>query len=116
MVIVRIIALSLLLTLSGSLFASIAGQTEMMSEDTASIDLVPSRFFSGFEVYMDYGKVLTLATKFESKYEGGINFRFYGRYILAGEFGYAILDPLKAYDNALKYTITGSYFRAGIDY
>jgi len=116
MVLVKVIGLSMLLTLSGFLFASIPGQSDMMQEDTATVDLPPARFFSGIEIYLDYGKVLTLATKFESKYEGGINFRFYGKYILAGEFGYAVLDPLKAYDNALNYTITGSYFRAGIDY
>jgi hypothetical protein len=28
----------------------------------------------------------------------------------------ATLDPLKAYDNAIYYTIEGSYFRAGLDY
>lgn len=106
----------MLLTSSEFLFASIPGQSDLTLEDTATVDLAPARFLSGFEVYVDYGKVLTLATKFESKYEGGVNFRLYGRYILAGEFGYAILNPLKAYDNALNYTITGSYFRAGIDY
>jgi hypothetical protein len=36
--------------------------------------------------------------------------------VLAGEFGYAVLDPLKAYDNALYYTVEGMYWRAGIDY
>ena len=74
------------------------------------------KFLSGMELALDYGKLLTLWTSFESKYEAGINLRFYERIVLAGEFGYAELNPLKAYDNALYYTVKGSYARAGLDY
>ena len=74
------------------------------------------KFFSGLEVVVDYGKLLTLWTKFESKYETGINLRFYERIVLAAEMGYSELNPLKAYDNALYYTVTGSYARLGLDY
>ena len=80
-------------------------------------DTIPKRhFFSGAELVIDYGKLLTLWTEFESKYEAGINLRFYERIVLAGEFGYAELNPLKAYDNSLYYTVTGSYARIGLDY
>ncbi len=106
----------ILLTLPGFLFAHTPGQSAISQNDTISVDSTRFKFLSGVEIYLDYGKVLTLATKFESKYEGGINLRFYGRLVLAGEFGYAVLNPLKAYDNAVSYTITGNYFRAGIDY
>jgi hypothetical protein len=78
--------------------------------------LVTKKFISGLELVIDYGKILTLWTNFESKYEAGINLRFYERIVLATEFGYAELNPLKAYDNALYYTVTGSYARAGLDY
>jgi len=77
---------------------------------------IPPKFFSGVEVWIDYGKLLTLPTKFENKYEGGVNLRFFERMIIAGEFGYATIDPLKAYDNALYYTVNGHYYRAGLDY
>lgn len=76
----------------------------------------PKKFLSGVEIKIDYGKLLTLWTNFESKYEAGINIRFYERIVLNTEFGYAELDPLKAYDNALYYTITGIYGRVGLDY
>lgn len=86
------------------------------AEDTVEAPPVKSKFFSGAEIYIDYGKLLLVASNFESKYEGGINLRFFSRVDLAGEFGYAVLDPLKAYDDALSYTITGGYFRVGADY
>ncbi len=76
----------------------------------------PKKFISGFELAIDYGKLLTLWTEFENKYEGGINIRFFERIVLAGEFGYAELNPLKAYDNALYYTVKGSFARLGLDY
>jgi hypothetical protein len=74
------------------------------------------RFFSGVELKIDYGKLLTLWTEFESKYEGGVNIRFFEKLVLTTEFGYAELNPLKAYDNALFYTVKGMYGRVGIDY
>jgi len=81
------------------------------------IDTIPKKkFLSGIELAVDYGKLLTLWTEFESKYEVGINLRFYERIVLAGEVGYAELNPLKAYDNALYYTVKGSYARLGLDY
>lgn len=86
-------------------------------ESLVIVDSLRSKkFISGVELALDYGKMLTLWTNFESKYEGGINIRFYERIVLAGEFGYAELNPLKAYDNALYYTVKGSYARLGIDY
>ena len=86
-------------------------------QDLAAADTVErKKFLSGMELALDYGKLLTLWTSFESKYEAGINLRFYERIVLAGEFGYAELNPLKAYDNALYYTVRGSYARAGLDY
>jgi len=74
------------------------------------------KLLSGVELYIDYGKLLLLWTDFESKYEAGINLRFYERFVLAGEVGQAELNPLKAYDNALYYTVRGLYGRAGLDY
>ncbi len=78
--------------------------------------LAMKKVLSGIEVALDYGKLLTLWTKFESKYEMGINLRFYERFVLATEIGFSELNPLKAYDNALYYTVKGSYARLGVDY
>ena len=94
-----------------------ATQQGNAAEPIVIIDSVHSKkLISGVELALDYGKMLTLWTNFESKYEGGINIRFYERIVLASEFGYAELNPLKAYDNALYYTVKGSYARLGIDY
>ncbi len=74
------------------------------------------KFLSGVELAVDYGKLLMLWTDFESKYEAGLNLRFYEQYVLAAEFGMSELNPLKAYDNTVKYTVKGSYARLGLDY
>jgi hypothetical protein len=100
---------------------SLENQMNMLDVEVApgavETDTLPQKtFFSGVELKIDYGKLLTLWTEFESKYEAGINFRFLERIVVATEFGYAELNPLKAYDNALFYTIKGMYARAGLDY
>lgn len=108
--------------ISDSLQISISDSLSVMPLDTtatsiAALDsLPPKKLFSGLELVLDYGKVLTLWTEFESKYEVGINLRFYEKVVLATEMGYAELNPLKAYDNALYYTVKGSYARLGLDY
>lgn len=78
--------------------------------------LLKKKLISGVELAVDYGKIMTLWTDFELKYEAGINVRFYERFVLATEFGYSELNPLKAYDNALYYTVKGAYGRLGLDY
>lgn len=75
-----------------------------------------SKFFSGVELSVDYGKLLLLWTDFESKYEAGINLRFLEKVVIAAEAGYAELNPLNAYDNAVFYTVKGTYARLGLDY
>jgi len=74
------------------------------------------KFVSGVELKFDYGKLLMVWTKFETKLEAGINVRFFERMVLVTEFGSMVLNPLKAYDNAIYYTVEGQYARAGIDY
>lgn len=125
-----ILSLALLL----ALYQQVSGQDFVLSDSVAlanedSVVFMPqedivaardslnkNRLLSGVELKIDYGKLMTLWTAFESKYEGGVNIRFYERFVLATEFGYAELNPLKAYDNALYYTVTGTYGRVGLDY
>lgn len=94
------------------------GSSQKVSDEQVSPSdtLKPKKFISGVELVIDYGKILTLWTNFESKYEGGVNVRFYERIVLAAEVGHAELNPLKAYDNAVYYTVRGSYARLGLDY
>jgi hypothetical protein len=82
--------------------------------DSLAAHRVP--FFSGIEIYIDYGKLLTLPSEFESKMEGGLSVRFFNRFLFALEYGMAVLDPLKAYENAVYYTVEGQYYRLGLDY
>ncbi len=92
--------------------------SELSPEQLIAMDSIArkKKFLSGVELAVDYGKLLLLWTDFESKYEAGINIRFYERIVLAAEMGYDELNPLKAYDNAVYYTVKGSYARVGLDY
>ena len=104
------------ISVDNSEVAQIEDPAGSKNEITEADSLIAKKFLSGLEFAIDYGKLLTLWTEFESKYEGGINVRFFERIVLAGEFGFAELNPLKAYDNALYYKVTGSYGRLGLDY
>lgn len=108
------VADSLLLDSSDS--TSVLIQEGEVKSATGIDSLAKKKFISGLELAIDYGKLMTLWTQFESKYEAGINVRFFERVVLAGEVGYDELNPLKAYDNAVYYTVTGSYARIGLDY
>ena len=90
--------------------------TAEVREGEPTDSIVGKKFFSGVELMVDYGKLLLLWTKFESKYAGGVNLRFFERVVLSGEAGYSELNPLKAYEDALYYTVRGSYGRIGLDY
>jgi hypothetical protein len=81
-----------------------------------SLDAYRAPFFNGVDVYLDYGKLLLIPSEFESKAEVGLSMRFFDHFMLAVEFGMAVIDPLKAYENAVYYTVEGNYFRFGLDY
>ena len=74
------------------------------------------RFHSGFYVKVDYGKMLTLPSKFESKFEGSAGIVLFRRLVFSGVYGQAILDPLNAYKNVDYYTIEGNYIKFGLEY
>lgn len=66
-------------------------------------------------IALDYGKLATLPTNFETKVEGGIGVRIARSLTLVGHAGYASLEPNNAIENGT-YTSTGLYFRTGFDY
>lgn len=66
-------------------------------------------------IYMDYGKLLTIATNFETKYEGGIELLFKEKFPLIIEVGQATLTPEGAYSNGT-YESEGFYYRIGGGY
>jgi hypothetical protein len=91
-------------------------QFQDLGNEMVADTIPPKKLLSGVELKIDYGKLLLIWSDFETKYEAGLNFRFYERIVLATEFGGAELNPLKAYDNTLYYTISGMYGRVGLDY
>lgn len=66
-------------------------------------------------LYLDYGKLFTIATNFETKYEGGFELLFLEKYPLILEVGQATLNPEGAFSNGT-YESEGVYFRIGTGY
>lgn len=66
-------------------------------------------------VYLDYGKLLTIPTNFETKYEGGVELLFLEKFPLIIEAGQATLTPEGAYSNGT-YESEGFYYRVGAGY
>jgi hypothetical protein len=66
-------------------------------------------------IYVDYGKLLTVWTDFETKFEGGISLLFFEHIDLNLEYGYGKLKPNDAYLNGT-YSATGNYIRLGASY
>lgn len=85
-----------------------------MEESTVEKDTVPPITFC-MEVWVDYGKLLTLPLSFETKYEAGINFLYKEKYALVLEGGMGDNDP-NTYENMDDYNVKGWYARAGLDY
>ncbi|MFK7951340.1 MAG: DUF6048 family protein [Ekhidna sp.] len=63
-------------------------------------------------IYIDYGKLLTLPSNFESKYEFGAEILIAEKFPVIVEFGNGQLTPKSAYANGT-YTSSGNYFRVG---
>ena len=92
------------LRFSFSLWISImSGATCLAQEATDSVRVKNS----GLEVYLDYGKLITLASDFESKWSAGVGYRLKDKIMLSAEAGMASLDPNNAYEN-------GTYHSEGI--
>ncbi len=78
-------------------------------------DSVVIRRFLTPSVYVDYGKLLTIPSKAETKYEAGLELTFYERIPLIVEVGSGILTPPQAFSNGI-YESNGIYFRVGVGY
>jgi hypothetical protein len=85
----------------------------MIVEDTVSIQ--KSSFLNHISLVLDYGKVLALATDFESKNELGVELGFANNLFLSTEFGRSEITPSNAYINT-NYKSKGNYFRFGFGY
>ena len=90
------------------LLISIAGYGQDSLDNKA---LKPPAFF----ISIDYGKLATLPTEYETKWEGGLGFRI-GKHLSPVIYaGYSTLTPENAISNGT-YESSGWYFRAGLEY
>ncbi len=70
---------------------------------------------SGAQLYIDYGKLLTIAADFETKYEFGAGYQFKNRFQPNLKIGIATLEPTSAIENGT-YKSEGQYWKAGLNY
>ena len=70
---------------------------------------------TGLEVYLDYGKLITQFSEFESKLEAGIAIQLSNKLAPNFQAGYATLEPATAFENGT-YKSTGYYGRIGVNY
>ena len=66
-------------------------------------------------LYLDYGKLFTIPTDIETKYEGGLELLLQEKFPLIVEVGQATLTPEGAYANGT-YESQGFYYRIGTGY
>ncbi len=66
-------------------------------------------------IYLDYGKLLTIASNFETKYEGGFELILKNKWQLIAEIGHGKLTPRSAIENG-QYTSRGTYYRIGFGF
>ncbi len=81
----------------------------------AEVDTIKLEVNQGLQLYVDYGKLLTQLSDFESKLEFGIAYQFRNRFQPNFQYGMASVDPVDAIENG-EYNAEGSYWRAGINY
>ncbi|MEP2772896.1 MAG: DUF6048 family protein [Fulvivirga sp.] len=70
---------------------------------------------SGLELSFDYGKLFTFAADFESKWSGGVGYRYKNKVMLSLIAGVATLDPQNAYENGT-YHAEGQFGSASLNY
>lgn len=87
-----------------SLLIPFLGMTQEDSTSTRRA-IIPS-------IYIDYGKLLTSPSNFETKYEGGIELLIKEKFPIILEVGSATLTPPSAYANG-SYESNGNYYRVG---
>lgn len=85
-------------------------------EEDSKIVVIDTTAKFGLLLWVDYGKLATLATDFETKYEFGGGFVFMRRIVLEAMYGSAELNPQKAYRNTEFYTVWGNYYKASLQY
>lgn len=86
------------------------GIGQAYSQDTTRITVE-----SGLQVCLDYGKLLTVLTDFETKWEAGLGYQFKVRVQINASYGMAAIESAQAIENG-HYKAEGRYWRVGINY
>ncbi len=89
-----------------------AQQTVVVADST---DTTKTRFLNDLEIFLDYGKLITLPFSFEKKGLAGAGIFFGNNFGITVEGGYGKLMPKEVYRDA-DYTIEGFYGTAGFNY
>lgn len=65
--------------------------------------------------YLDYGKILTLRSNYEKKYEGAFELILRDKWQFITEIGFSKLTPQSAFENG-EYVSRGTYYRLGFGF
>ena len=93
--------------------ALILSSLSLLAQDTDTVEVRKVSISLGFAI--DYGKILTIPSKFETKAEVAFNISIMNKFQILGEIGYASLTPQDAIKNGT-YNSKGLYYRAGLAY
>jgi len=96
-------------------FSLIAWSISCFAQTEEEADSVQYTRLVSPSIYIDYGKLLTIPSTIETKYEGGLELLFLEHFPLIIEVGQATLTPEGAYTNGT-YESEGIYYRIGTGY
>ncbi|MCP4459536.1 MAG: hypothetical protein GY816_16165, partial [Cytophagales bacterium] len=87
----------------------------LTAQDSLSVESTDSLSYNMVTpaIYLDYGKLLTAPSNFETKYEGALELIFKDKWQVIGEIGYSDLTPRSALENG-NYHSKGTYVRYGL--
>ncbi len=82
-------------------------------QDSTQLKSKKSYFF--IFIGTDYGKLISTAAQFETKYEVNLGIQFSKNLRATADYGYGNLEPPNAIENGT-YNSDGNYYRVGLDY
>lgn len=116
-----LLAFAINLQAQDSLHVEVKDSTHVVNNDTLiaenqdSTQLGPKEKHLVFYLGTDYGKLISTAAQFETKYEFNIAVQFVKSIRATLDYGYGALSPPNAIQNGT-YTSSGNYYRVGLDY
>lgn len=90
-----------------------ADSVEQANQISDSVAITGKKF--SFNIFIDYGKILTLPVEFEQKFEGGFYLMFNRTWAIGAEGGKMNLSPLRPYRNGDS-EVNGIYYGGFLQY